>query len=146
MFPTSLSRESIRLAHPLYYKSPLAVMQIKRRTSHAQALRDLTNEWQNALMMPDGVTLHTVKDSCASLYHALFELSPIILLMWQGGCLCCGPTLPQKEDGQLVAHSRRAEHVTAPVNQGCHHFEELKHQTRIHTPKGHACTQAVCYL
>jgi len=34
------------------------------------------------LMMPDGVALRNVEDSCAALYRALFELSPIILLTW----------------------------------------------------------------
>ncbi|KAH9959100.1 hypothetical protein BC827DRAFT_527653 [Russula dissimulans] len=45
-------------------------------------LRNLTNEWQNVLMMPDGVAHRKVEDNCTALYRALFDLSPIIRLTW----------------------------------------------------------------
>jgi len=46
------------------------------------ALCELANEWQNVVMMPDGVALRDVEDDCAALYHALVDLSPIIVLTW----------------------------------------------------------------
>jgi len=33
-------------------------------------------------MMPDGIALRDVEDDCAALYHALVDLSPIIVLTW----------------------------------------------------------------
>jgi hypothetical protein len=33
-------------------------------------------------MMPDGVALCDVEDDCVALYHALVDLSPIIVLTW----------------------------------------------------------------
>ena len=33
-------------------------------------------------MMPDGVALREVEDNCATLYHALCDLSPIVVLTW----------------------------------------------------------------
>jgi hypothetical protein len=33
-------------------------------------------------MMPDGVALRDVEDDCTALYHALVDLSPIIVLTW----------------------------------------------------------------
>jgi len=32
--------------------------------------------------MPDGVALRDVEDDCAALYHALVDLSPVIVLTW----------------------------------------------------------------
>ena len=33
-------------------------------------------------MMPDGVALRDIEDDCGALYHALVDLSPIIVLTW----------------------------------------------------------------
>jgi len=33
-------------------------------------------------MMPNGVALGDVEDDCTALYHALVDLSPIIVLTW----------------------------------------------------------------
>lgn len=50
--------------------------------TYSQALCELANKWQNVVMMPDGVALRDVEEDCAALYHALVDLSPIIVLTW----------------------------------------------------------------
>lgn len=50
-----------------------------------QTLCDLANEWQNVVMMPDGVALHGVQDSCVALGITLVNLTPIIMLTWPPG-------------------------------------------------------------
>jgi hypothetical protein len=57
--------------------SPFTYLQL-----NPQSLCRLANEWQNVTMMPDGVALRDVQDDCAALYHALFDLAPIIVLTW----------------------------------------------------------------
>jgi hypothetical protein len=47
-----------------------------------QALCRLANEWQNMIMMPDGIALRDVEDDCAALYHALVDVAPIVVLTW----------------------------------------------------------------
>jgi len=50
--------------------------------TYSQVLCGLTNEWKNVVMMPDGVALRDIEDDCTALYHALVDLSLIIVLTW----------------------------------------------------------------
>ncbi|KAI9507122.1 hypothetical protein F5148DRAFT_151651 [Russula earlei] len=62
------------------------LVQIKEGEREVRTIRNafwnLAKEWQNPVMMPDGVSLHDVEDRCTALDDALFDLSPIILLTW----------------------------------------------------------------
>lgn len=46
------------------------------------ALRGIARKWQNIVVMPDGVALQVIDDACATLYHALANLVPVITLTW----------------------------------------------------------------
>jgi hypothetical protein len=46
------------------------------------ALRSISREWQNIVVMPDGFALGDIDDACATLYHALTDLAPVITLTW----------------------------------------------------------------
>ena len=50
--------------------------------AHEQALHSITRKWQNIVAMPDGVAWHVIDDACATLYHALADLAPVITLTW----------------------------------------------------------------
>jgi hypothetical protein len=68
-----------------------------------QALHRLANEWQNVVIMPDGVALRDVEDDCTALYHSLVDLMPIIVLTWPPGRQ---PSLGT-EGGQPPAHEQQ---------------------------------------
>ncbi|KAF8267487.1 hypothetical protein EI94DRAFT_1730452 [Lactarius quietus] len=46
------------------------------------ALRSISRRWQNIVSMPDGVAYQVIDDACATLYHALADLAPVITLTW----------------------------------------------------------------
>ncbi|KAH9981554.1 hypothetical protein BJV74DRAFT_989419 [Russula compacta] len=71
--PTPLDNEPI-LAQLMQGRDDAATIQY--------ALCDLAKEWRNVVMMPDGVALRDVEDDCTALYHAISDLSPIIMLTW----------------------------------------------------------------
>lgn len=62
------------------------LMQGQNDVSIIQAtLCDLANEWQNVVMMPDGVALHGIQDGCVALGTTLVNLTPVIMLTWPPG-------------------------------------------------------------
>jgi hypothetical protein len=77
---------------------------------HPQTLCDLANEWQNTVMMPDGVALHGVQDGCVALGTTLVNLTHIIILTWPPGRQ---PSLGT-EGGQSPTHEQRLhlEHMS----------------------------------
>lgn len=68
-----------------------------------QTLCDLANEWQNVVMMPDGVAMHRVQDECVALGNTLIILKPIIKLIWPPGRQ---PSLGT-ENGQPPTHGQQ---------------------------------------
>lgn len=54
-------------------------------------------------MMPDGVALHSVQDSCVALANTLVNLTPIIMLTWPPGRQ---PSLGT-EGGQSPTHEQQ---------------------------------------